>query len=160
MNCRIHQISETVIRSSVGTNIIPKSQQLWLINQRGRLIVSLKYVRNMCFYVFSLSLSQRVVCGCRLTLFRCRPTLAHTLILSLCLSATLPFFLPFKKVLRHLHGYHWNTRFDCIRLFSFHKGSTNTKQIQLQRQAPVVKRYVYSHNFQLPLGPQSTALKH
>ncbi len=97
MNCRSHQISETVTRSNVGTNITPRSQQLVLINQRGCRIVSLKYVRNMCFYVFSLSLSQRVVCGCRPTLFWCWPTLAHTLILSLCLSTTLPFSLSFKR---------------------------------------------------------------
>jgi hypothetical protein len=43
----------------------------------------------MCFHVFSLSLSQRVVCGCWPTLSRCRPTLAHTLTLSLSLSVSL-----------------------------------------------------------------------
>jgi hypothetical protein len=54
LNCRIHQISETVTRSNVGTNIIPKSQQLLLINQRGRRIVSLKICPQ---YVFLCALS-------------------------------------------------------------------------------------------------------
>ncbi len=110
----------------MGTNIAPRSQQILLINQRGRRIVSPKYVCNMCFYVFSLSLSQRVVCRCWPTLFRCRPTLAHTLTLALCLSATLPFSLPFKRCCDALIGINRNTDFSLFSAYHF-KGSTNTK---------------------------------
>jgi hypothetical protein len=62
LNCRIHQISETVTRSNVGTNIIPKSQQLLLINQRGHRIVSLKICPQYVFLcALSLSLSPTVL---------------------------------------------------------------------------------------------------
>ncbi len=90
---------------------------------------------SICVSMCSLSLSLScVVCGCRPTLSRCRPTRAHTLSFCLCLSLTWPIFLSFKKALRRRYGYHWNTRFDCIRLFSFHIGSTNTKNTNLSKK--------------------------
>ncbi len=60
MNCRSHQISETVIRSNVGTNIVPRSQQLVLINQRGCRIVSLN-LSAICVSMCSLSPSLSVL---------------------------------------------------------------------------------------------------
>ncbi len=60
MNCRSHQISETVIRSIVGTNIDPRSQQLVLINQRGRRILSLD-MSAICVSMCSLSPSLSVL---------------------------------------------------------------------------------------------------
>jgi hypothetical protein len=91
-----------------------------------------KYVFHLCIYVLSVSLSLScVVCGCRPTLSRGRPTRAHTRSFYLGLSLTLLTFLPFKKALRRRYDHHWNTRFVCIRLFSFHKGSTNTKLLVL-----------------------------
>ncbi len=54
MNCRSHQISETVIRLIVGTNIAPRSQRLVLINQRGRHILSLD-MSAICVSMCSLS---------------------------------------------------------------------------------------------------------
>ena len=60
MNCRSHQISETVIRSIVGTNIAPRSQQLVLINQRGRRILSFN-MSAICVSMCSLSPSLSVL---------------------------------------------------------------------------------------------------
>ena len=42
----------------MGINISHKSQQLPLINQRGRRICVSKYVFHLCIYVLSISLSK------------------------------------------------------------------------------------------------------
>jgi hypothetical protein len=60
LNCRSHQISETVIRSIVGTNIAPRSQRLVLINQRGRHILSID-MSAICVSMCSLSPSLSVL---------------------------------------------------------------------------------------------------
>jgi hypothetical protein len=64
------------------------------------------------------------------TLFRCRPTLAHTLTLTLCLSTTLPFSLPFKRCCDTLIGINRNTDFSLSSSYHF-KGRTYTKQGRL-----------------------------
>jgi len=110
----------------VGTNIAPRSQQMLLINQRGRRIVSPKYVCNMCFYV-CFSLPHSACCLWMLTdaIPGSTYTRTHTP-LSLCLSATLPFSLPFKRCCDT--GLMINRNTDFSQLSSYHfKGSTYTK---------------------------------
>ncbi len=107
------------------TNIAPRSQRLVLINQRGRHILSLIRCSQ---YVFPCVLFLRVVCGCWPMLSRCRPTLADTLPLSLCLSATLPCSLPFKRCCDTVLMINRNTDFSQHSSYHF-KGSTNTKLV-------------------------------
>ncbi len=59
-------------------------------------------------------------------LLQCRPTLAHTLSLSLCLSATLPFSLSFKRCCDTTNGINRNTDFSLSSSYHF-KGYTYTK---------------------------------
>jgi hypothetical protein len=101
----------------------------------------------ICVSMCSLSLSLSVLFVAADRCYSGVDLHSHTHSFSLSLSATLPFVLPFKKVLRHLCGYHWNTRFDCIRLFSFHKGSTNTKLVKLEvYQKSVVQQFHFCKN--------------
>jgi hypothetical protein len=118
-----YQISETVIRLIVRTNIAPRSQRLVLINQRGRHILSPKML-TICVSMCSLS-----AC-CLWMLTDAIPvstyTRTHTPSLSLCLSATLPFSLPFKRCCDT--GLMINRNTDFSQLSSYHfKGSTYTK---------------------------------
>ena len=97
LNCCIHQISETIIRSNVGTDINPKSQQLLLINQRGR---------HICFsqicpqYVFLCVLSLPLSACCLWLPTDAIPvstyTRTHTHSLSVSLLPCLSFF-PLKR---------------------------------------------------------------
>jgi hypothetical protein len=74
--------------------------------------------KQMCFY-------PTFVCGCRLTLSLVPTytrTHTHALSLSLRLFALSPLLsVWYKNPFPRLFGHHWNTRFRCIRLFSFHR---------------------------------------
>ena len=88
LNCRLTKYQSQNNRLSVRTSISQRSQRCSLINQRGRRI-SLSPDVFPC-----VSLPMLFVDADRRYL-GFRPTLARTHILSLCLSATLPYLLPF-----------------------------------------------------------------
>jgi len=74
----------------------------------------------MCFYPRCLWMSTDATLGAGLH--------SHSHALSLSVSPCVCLhFVSYKNPSSTNVNYHWNTRFDCIRLFSFHKGSTNTK---------------------------------
>ncbi len=120
-----HQISKTVIRLIVRTNIAPRSQRLVLINQRGRHILSSKDAYNMCFHVFSFCVlfvdADRRYPGVDLH--------SHTHSLSLSVSP-LPCLSLFQLKRCCDTGLMINRNTDFSQLSSYHfKGSTYTKLV-------------------------------
>ncbi len=78
--------------------------------------------KQMCCYPRCLWMSTDASLGAGLH--------SHSHALSLSVSPCVcPHFVSYKNPSSANVRYHWNTRFDCIRLFSFHKGSTNTKLV-------------------------------
>jgi hypothetical protein len=110
----------------MGTNIFPESHQISLINQRGRRIVSSHYVYQMCFYVLSPSLSLSVLLWMLTDAVAVSAYTRHTLILSLCLSATLPLSLSFKRCCDTANRINRNTDFSLSSSYHF-KGYTYMK---------------------------------
>ena len=111
----------------MGTNILPESHQKPLINQRGRRIVLSHSVYHMCFYVLSPSLSLSVLLWMLTDAVVGIGLLSHTdPSLSLCLSATLPFPLSFKRCCDTANGIIRDTDFSLSSSYHF-KGYTYTK---------------------------------
>ena len=88
LNCRLTKYRSQNNRLSVRTFISQISQRCSLINQRGRHI-------SLSPDVFSCVSLPMLFVDVDRRYLRFRPTLARTHILSLCLSATWPYLLPF-----------------------------------------------------------------
>ena len=88
LNCRLTKYRSQNNRLSVRTSISQRSQRCALINQRGRrILLSPNVFPCVSLVTLFVDADRRYL--------RFRPTLARTHILSLCLSATLPYLLPF-----------------------------------------------------------------
>jgi len=86
----------------------------------------------MCFYPRCLWMSTDASLGAGLH--------SHSHALSLSVSPCVCLhFVSYKNSCAANVYHHWNTRFVCIRLFSFHKGSTNTKQLLASNYITVVE---------------------
>jgi hypothetical protein len=73
-------------------------------------------------------------------LLQCRPTLAHTLPLSLCLSTTLSCSLSFKRCCDTTNGINRNTDFSLSSSYHF-KGYTYTKLLFLSKVGLKAKKW-------------------